>query len=273
MRNSQKDDDYQVAYPTREQAVAIYGDGRPFSSAVIGITEPYADYKMQRLARDPCSVLEYVESGAGEIYFDGQWQKVCAGDTYIMVAGEDYRYRANADDPWKKYWVNYESDMFSEFLSARGVTTGVYKVDTKPYFQTLWALANAETVNDALRDAIADHVQKIVKAAALSKQDGSAAVAREYLDASVYKKVDLDEAAAALFVSKSNLIRLFKKAYGVTPYEYVLSVKLETAGLLLKNTQMQVKEIAERLHITDEHYFSTLFRRRFGVSPRAFRKQ
>jgi AraC-like DNA-binding protein len=124
---------------------------------------------------------------------------------------------------------------------------------------------------------VADCVHKIISLAATKRISGSVADSDEYrireeLNAALYRKLDLDELSAKLHISKSNIIRIFKKRYGITPYEYLLSAKIDAAMALLQSTQMTVKEIADRLCISDEHYFSTLFRKRVGIRPGEFRK-
>ena len=95
---------------------------------------------------------------------------------------------------------------------------------------------------------------------------------REMLDSGIYKKLDLSRVSMLLHMSKSNVIRIFKKQYGVTPYEYLLTAKMEAAKVMLTSTQMSVKDISDRLCITDEHYFSTLFQKRIGMRPSEYRK-
>ena len=87
-----------------------------------------------------------------------------------------------------------------------------------------------------------------------------------------YAVDSLDELSEKLHISKSNVIRIFKKRYGITPYEYLLSSKIDAAKVLLQSTQMTVREIADRLCVSDEHYFSTLFCNRVGMRPSDFRK-
>ena len=91
------------------------------------------------------------------------------------------------------------------------------------------------------------------------------------LHAAVYETLSLDELADSLHISKSNVIRVFKKQYGVTPYEYLLGLKMDAAKLLLRNTQMTIKEIAQLVKIGDAHYFSSLFLSRVGMRPRDYR--
>ena len=50
-----------------------------------------------------------------------------------------------------------------------------------------------------------------------------------------------------------------------------MTLKVNTAKILLKDTKMQIREIAEKLSICDEHYFSALFKSRTGTTPREYR--
>ena len=73
-------------------------------------------------------------------------------------------------------------------------------------------------------------------------------------------------------LSPSQLTRVFQREYGMTPYAYFLSRKLALAQNLLRNSSLPIREIADRLQFTDEHYFSALFRQKTGVSPGAYRR-
>ena len=73
------------------------------------------------------------------------------------------------------------------------------------------------------------------------------------------------------FMSKSNLIRVFKKHTGQTPYKFLLDEKIRISKVLLRSTNMNVKTIADRLCFSDEHYFSFIFKRKTGCTPLKYR--
>ena len=83
----------------------------------------------------------------------------------------------------------------------------------------------------------------------------------------------LDEIAAQFGYSKYHFIRVFKKTLGVTPWSYVLQLKIDKAKSLLHEPGRSIKEIASQLGFDDPNYFSRLFRRMAGESPVKFRKQ
>ena len=98
-------------------------------------------------------------------------------------------------------------------------------------------------------------------------------VIKEYIMRNAEKKITLDDLSKLVNLSNSHVIRIFKKAFGITPYDYIMQCKIETARNMLLNTSLKVYEISEYLNFSDEHYFSNCFKQRTGVSPRRFREE
>jgi AraC-like DNA-binding protein len=69
------------------------------------------------------------------------------------------------------------------------------------------------------------------------------------------------------------LMRLFNKHLGVSPMKYFQQLKMEEAKHLVVGSILPIKVIALNLGFRDSLYFSTAFRRYFGVSPSEFRRQ
>ena len=266
---------YNVKFPQKETAFAfITLDSLPFKRAVIGTTYPYADYHIRRSPSATTNVFEYVLEGEGEILLNGAWHTAKAGDIYILCQGEWHEYRSNPQNPWKKIWINYVADYIPSFLHAYGITSGIYSSENAPaYFDQALAYTKDGVSYPHIHYDIAKCVHNIIHSVALEKDtnDSDECKIREALNAAIYDKLNMDELAARLHMSKSNVIRVFKKRYGVTPYDYLLSIKIETAKVLLRDTKMTIKEIANKLQISDEHYFSSLFLARVGMRPRDYR--
>lgn len=82
-----------------------------------------------------------------------------------------------------------------------------------------------------------------------------------------------EELAEGCGFSTAHFVRLFRQYTGCTPHRYRLDALVKKACALLRETSMSVKEIAFALGIDNPLYFSNLFRKTLGVSPRAYREQ
>ena len=273
MRNIEKQENI-VKYPQREFAAAFMAKGDiPFHSAIIGITYPYPDYYIAMEVRS-FDVFEYVVSGEGEIFIDGRWHTAVAGDVYILRSGEPHEYRSSRENPWQKIWINYTGAYMPHLLSAYGIKSGIYKASAcVPLFEELFSIAVGGGSDDFTNLRISELLNRIVYRIAEHRLEsrGVESLIRAELDGAVYRQISLAELSEKMHMSPSNLIRVFKKKYGVTPYDYLIEQKISVAKLLLSDTEMSVREIAERLCINDEHYFSNLFLSRTGARPRDYR--
>jgi two-component system, response regulator YesN len=73
-------------------------------------------------------------------------------------------------------------------------------------------------------------------------------------------------------ISSTYLSRLFHADVGVSFNEYVTGVRMEKAMQLLKDSNMKMCEVAKTVGIPNYHYFTTLFKKHAGLTPKAYRK-
>lgn len=92
------------------------------------------------------------------------------------------------------------------------------------------------------------------------------------VDASLTGDLSLKRFAEELFLNTSYLSTLFKKEVGMTLTDYVNKNRIDYAKKLLKSTTLSIQDIAIQCGIPDIHYFTRLFRREMGMSPREWRK-
>jgi AraC-like DNA-binding protein len=83
----------------------------------------------------------------------------------------------------------------------------------------------------------------------------------------------ISSAAKELGLCRASFNRLFKREAGISPLRYVIQSRLEKAQRLLSCSNLPLKEIALRLGYSNQLYFSTAFKKRYGVSPKAFRRK
>lgn len=96
------------------------------------------------------------------------------------------------------------------------------------------------------------------------------ALIREAMDSG---KVDFEEIASRMCISRTHLNRKVKSITGGTTSDLVLSYRISKAKELLLTTDLPVWEVAEQCGISDPAYFCTLFKKAVGKSPGQLRKE
>ncbi len=95
----------------------------------------------------------------------------------------------------------------------------------------------------------------------------------QFVSQNYLQKLTLDEIAQNLHYSPSYLEHIFKKSYGLPLMRYVRTLKLEKAKELLVTTNNSVLQISELVGFEDSNYFTALFKKSVGISPRAYRNK
>ncbi|HYI76529.1 MAG TPA: AraC family transcriptional regulator [Chryseolinea sp.] len=81
--------------------------------------------------------------------------------------------------------------------------------------------------------------------------------------------ITLEDLAQSIHLSVFHFSRLFKNTVGVSPYQFVLRLKIEYAKMLIKRKQ-SISEIAYTLGFTDSAHFCNAFKKFTGLSPLQF---
>jgi len=86
-------------------------------------------------------------------------------------------------------------------------------------------------------------------------------------------EVSLDQLAAEACLSKYHFLRLFRTAYGLSPYQYMQQLRIEKARILLANSGKPIADIATLLGFDNSQSFSRLFFQKMGLYPTQYRLQ
>ena len=85
--------------------------------------------------------------------------------------------------------------------------------------------------------------------------------------------LSLEDAAAHLSISKEYFCRIFKKYTGQTPMQFIVSLRINNAQLLLETTEYSINQIASIVGYDNQLYFSRLFHKQKGFSPTQYRNR
>ena len=94
----------------------------------------------------------------------------------------------------------------------------------------------------------------------------------DYADSHLEEELSLEQAAEIAGVSSFHLSKLFKEEKGETFINCISDKRLEKARQLLAETEFSIKEITAKVGYNDQNYFSRIFKSKYGLSPKEYRK-
>jgi AraC-like DNA-binding protein len=95
--------------------------------------------------------------------------------------------------------------------------------------------------------------------------------ARDLADARYADEITVADMAATAGLSPAHFSREFRRVFGESPHQYLLTRRLERAAALLRMTDWSAARICAEVGLTSVGSFTTSFRRMYGVTPAAYR--
>ncbi|MGK4007325.1 AraC family transcriptional regulator [Sorangium sp. So ce1036] len=95
----------------------------------------------------------------------------------------------------------------------------------------------------------------------------------KFVDRELSSNFGLVDLAALVGYSPDHFSRLFKHAFRQTPYQYVLSRRIDRAMTMLRDERLSIAEIAQACGFASQAHLTTAFKRRTGMTPGAYRKR
>ena len=96
---------------------------------------------------------------------------------------------------------------------------------------------------------------------------------RDRIDREYAEPLDVEELARGVHMSAGHLSREFRRAYGESPYSYVMTRRIERAMALLRRGDLSVTEVCFAVGCSSLGTFSTRFTELVGIPPSTYRRQ
>lgn len=237
-------------------------------------------------ARRENYVIHYIVSGCGLFRINGADYDLKSGDCFILPAEVETFYQASSNQPWTYQWIGISGRIIGDLMARTSLedrdwcVKNVRDTDFINQFHQIQTLAYGHsscldlTIQSALFSFMASlltafpqvHVQK------RNQADTYAEKAYTFINNHYQLGIKIKDVLAHVMISRTYLFTIFKAKYGLSPQKYLIDLRLGQATMLLVHSENTISQISEAVGFTDALSFSNAFKKRYGTSPRNFRK-
>lgn len=171
--------------------------------------------------------------------------------------------------PSRRQAVNACNNLYyfiTSLIEDRGDQDFPYAVDIVGQLNRMDNLSAVLTWLEGFRDQMI----KVLENHQEARKDKIVELALEYVRAHYQEKITLSQAAAVLNVSQGHLSSTFKKQTGKNFSDYVTEMKIEKARELIESYQYRMYEISDMLGFDTPYYFSSVFKKITGYTPKEY---
>ena len=223
--------------------------------------------------------LIYVERGELEIILNGKNYTVQSGSAILFPPRYHYKYTFYGNHTLSYLWTHFTGSYAEKFLNECGFGTLPCIFNSKPNIKIIScfeSLFDIFSIREPLqKHKLACRLEEILLyiSSSLKDDDTPRSIAKSlgYIHTFYGKELKIPDLAKMESLSNSRYITVFKENMGMTPSEYIIDLRINVAGDLLKNHEMSVKEVAACVGYDNPCFFSKLFKKKTGVSPKCYK--
>jgi len=214
-----------------------------------------------------------------ELRLEGAW-------VFITYPGIRFRYRLVGEQPHEFRFICMKPETVKEYIDSGLLPLG--KTPIRINFSDKFSHCMNDAIaliNSGVTERYPRAVWRVIDLLLqLREQDAGSVKVGSWQDARLKalmeelrrhpeRPLDFSREAAKMNVTDRHFRRLFKSAAGLAPTQFQLQCRLNKALTLLSETHEPVGTVGALVGIDDPYYFSTLFKQRFHLSPRAYRQE
>ena len=228
--------------------------------------------------------LIYCQAGSGILDYKNKKREVNAGDLVILSPNQAFAYNVNNNNAHAVFWINFQGTLADDFAQRllMKMDDGLAHVSVLSNiladFNHLLALGSRGYTATNVIHAV--HIlQQALSFLALQLRltafNNSSAFDIDAVEAlmrdNLHQELSLDTLAHYSKLSKFHFSKKFKELTDTSPIQHFINMKIQRACFELDNTRQTIKQIGEALGYSDPYYFSRIFKKMVGMSPKQYR--
>lgn len=235
-------------------------------------------------------IIHFILSGRGFYSVNGTTWPLCGGQMFLIYPNDPIVYCADSNEPWSYCWIGFNGSAAEAVLKQCGFTKSrlvLPSPDTDEFlscFDDLFAHVALTFADGLYRKSalfrllsiLCSHYSQGCLAGNLQESiySGNPYVSQaiDYINGMYAQGITVADIADHVGISRSHLNHLFQEEVNMSVQNFLLDFRMDKAANLLVNSDMSIKEISYHAGYVDPLVFSKAFKRKFGMSPKEYRK-
>jgi AraC-like DNA-binding protein len=225
-----------------------------------------------------------VAGGHGELTYGSATFPLSKGDCFFIDCHVPHFYKSSTRDPWELMWVHFNgstSEQYYEYFLSQ--SKNVFRPAS--FERTASVISEIISVNEAkspdaeiitsklivdlLTIALTSRVDDQQFDSALNQKLASV---HDYIEEHFSEDLSLEKLASEFYISKFYLTREYKKIYGKTIFQHIITARINHGKQLLRFSDRSVEEIAHLCGFNDQSYFARQFKKAENLTCFSYRK-
>ncbi len=230
-------------------------------------------------------ILLFCIAGSGFANLEGTGIALKSGDFVLLPGNRAHFYGSGEKDPWTVYRIHFRGSSSHALMNYLINRIGGYKGTAArtgsviPMIERIlgwlemgYDPENLRAVSQVLPHLLLSLCDRLEGDYSTGEvRSDPVARAAAFMRDHAESHVTIEEIARAADLSVSRFTTVFRKTTGYAPIEYFNQLKIQKACNYLDYPEMKIREVAQKLGISDPYYFSRLFTSIMGISPTTFR--
>ena len=219
----------------------------------------------------------FVISGSGVLEIAGKTFSVFRGQMFFIPPGVKMRYYPHPDEPWEYVWFSLTGEMAKSYGGQLGFSKE-HPIKNIPFFSGVHnrltkLFVSLVEENGGMFGALSAFYGIMELCTADAPATGIRGVKKHIDESFSLPGFSVEQLCYDAGLSHAHLLRLFRKAYGMSVIQYVIKKRIALACELLISTELSIKSVAFSCGFTDESHFMKTFKREIGESALKYRKK
>lgn len=230
-------------------------------------------------------IFLYISKGEGLVMIEGRkTQHVKSGQCLLLEPNVKHSYQPLLEKGWTEYWIEFEGALPAQWIGKPFITENPVRklsetIELEGALQSFITdirdrpLMNPFSTGGHILHILGRVLELSMLKSNVDRSEAQIGMLRYHIYIHSAEDIDFVKLARDFGMGYSTLRRLFKAKYGASLQSFLIEERVRKASLLLENTALDMKEIAEQVGFSSANYFTRIFTKHSHISPLKYRRK